>query len=339
MSENKKPTAYELRYRREDTKQPTVQTNEFIERHLRRKTVRHFDINKKIDPAQLNYLFTCAQAAPSSSGAGSWSAIVLTTPEEKESFREHAGEVLGDVDIFNRLAFQTCSAYIIWVLDNFKLQRGIELVANKKASAKALNFLNSRLKPGAGTAIPDWTNPDQLFDPAKHSEWMDQSYYSFRAMTDCTVAAQTFVMCAESLGIKTMYMGSLAHCNISSFKNQLNLPDRTFPIFGMCVGYETKQGTDHNGVPRQPDILRRFKSNPDWSVKPVMPLSAVVHQGRYNPDIIDQNLLEYNEVLMNYNDAIDPLRGGDYLVVRVTGRVKRVVNHIEQMRAMGNKFL
>lgn len=339
MSENKKPTAYELRYRRPDVVQPEVRTNEFIERHLRRRTVRHFDINRKLSTEQLNYLFTCAQAAPSSSGAGSWSAVVLSTNEEKAAFQAQAGSILGETDIYNKMAFETCSAYIIWVMDNYKLQRGIELLANKKTSLKSQNFLNSRLKAGAGTARPDWDNPDQLFDPDLHSQWLDQSYYGFRALTDTTVAAQTFVMCAESLGLKTMYMGSLAHCNIDSFKQCLNLPPRTFPVFGMCVGFETAVGVDHNGVPRQPSALKRFKDNPDWLVKPVMPLAAVVHHGSYNPDVLDQNLLDYNEVLMTYNDAVDPLRGGDYLAVRVTGRVKRAVNHIEQMRAMGNKFL
>ena len=334
-----KPTAYELRYRRSDYTQPQVETNEFIEQHLRRRTIRLFDSHKKVSTEQLNYLFTCAQAAPCSSGAGSWSAIVLTTPEEKQHFKLHAGEVLDNADDVNTAAYNTCSAYIIWCLDNYKIQRGIELVAERRAHPDSLALLNDRLKPGAETATPDWSNQDRLFDADRHSAWLDQSYYSFRAMTDCTVAAQTFVMCAESLGIKTMYMGSLAHCNVASFKDVLQLPDRTFPIFGMCVGYEHPWGTDQNGIFRSTTISNNFKKYPDWLVKPVMPLTSVVHHGAYNKDIIDSALLEYNETLREYTSQVHPNRKGDYLVVRVTGRVKLVVNHIEQMRKMGNKFL
>lgn len=335
----KKPTAYELRYRRSDTHQPDVLTNEFIEQHLRRKSVRHYDSRRKITQAQLNYLFTCAQAAPSSSGAGSWSAIVLTTPEEKQRFMAAAGPVLTGPDKYNTAAFLDCSAFIIWLADNYKIQRGIELVAEGRPTQASLDLLKTRIKPGAESAEPDWSNPKQLFDGQQHGDLLDQSYYGFRAVHDCTIAAQTFIMCAESLGMHTLYMGSIAHCNITSFKNELNLPDRTFPIFGTCIGYEHPQGSTHNGLPHSAAVLAKFKTNPDWNIKPVMPLAAVVHQGQYHPEVLDSALLEYNRTVMAYLNTVDPMRGGDYLVTRVTGRVKQAVNHIKQMQAMGNKML
>jgi hypothetical protein len=70
-----------------------------------------------------------------------------------------------------------------------------------------------------------------------------------------------------------------------------------------------------------------------------MPQRAVVHYGQYRPELLDDALLEYNETLTTYLKTVQASRPGDYLVTRVTGRVKRAVNHIEQMRAMGNKML
>jgi hypothetical protein len=203
----------------------------------------------------------------------------------------------------------------------------------------SLTLLNTRLKPGAGTATPDWSDLNNLFDAKTHADWLDQSYYGFRAVHDATIAAQTFVMCAESLGMNTLYMGSIAHCDVSSFKNELNLPDRTFPIFGTCIGYEHPDGSDHNGQPRIPVAMELFKKHPDWNIKPVMPQRAVVHYGQYCPEVLDDALLEYNETLSAYLKTVQATRPGDYLVTRVTGRVKRAVNHIEQMKSMGNKML
>ena len=332
-------TPYELRYRDADVTQPNVETNEFIENHLRRRTIRRYDPNRKISEDQLNYLFAAAQAAPNSSGAGSWSVITLTTAEEKQRFARAAGDVLSGTDPRNKQCFDDCCVFVIWLLDNHKLAQSIKLVAENQIPSHIRNLLPSRLKPGAETAEPVATAAGKLFDPDPHIAHLDQSYYSFRAMTDCVIAAQTFAMCAESLGMATMYMGSIAHCNLSSFKNELNLPDKTFPIFGMCVGYEHPEGSDHNGIERPQQILNYLNNNPDLKIKPIQPLELVVHPGQYNHDTMDQALIKFNNTLWNYSKIVNPNYSSDYLVCRVVGRTKTVVNHIEMMRAMGNKFL
>lgn len=332
-------TPYELRHRTGDITQPNVETNEFIEDHLRRRTIRRYDPNRKISTDQLNYLFTAAQAAPNSSGAGSWSVITLTTAEEKQRFAQAAGAVLDGTDPRNKQCFDDCSVFVIWLLDNHKLAQAIKLVAENQIPDEIRNLLPSRLKPGAETARPAAAADGKLFDPEPHIAHLDQSYYSFRAMTDAIIAAQTFVMCAESLGMATMYMGSIAHCNLSSFKNELNLPDKTFPIFGMCVGYEHPAGSDHNGIAQPAHILNYLNNNPDLKIKPVQPLELVVHPGQYSHDAMNQALIKFNNTLWNYSKVVNPNYTSDYLVCRVVGRTKTAVNHIEMMRAMGNKFL
>lgn len=239
-------TPYELRYKDANVTQPDVRTNGFIEKQFRRRTIRRYDPDKKISTEQLNYLFAAAQTAPSSSGAGSWSVITLTTAEEKERFRLAAGSVLDGTDPINKQCFEDCSVFVIWLMDNYKIEQSIRLVADNQIPDDIRNLLPERLQPGAGTARPTKDDPNKLFEADPHIAHLDQSYYSFRAMMDATIAAQTFVMCAESLGLGTMYMGSIAHCDLSSFKNELNLPAGTFPVFGMCVGYEHPEGSDHN---------------------------------------------------------------------------------------------
>lgn len=333
-------TPYELRYRDVQVKQPNVETNEFIEKHLQRRTIRKYDPNRKISTEQLNYLFAAAQAAPSSSGAGSWSVITLTSPEEKQRFAAAAGAVISDTDPINKRCFEDCSVFVIWLLDNYKTEQAIRLVANKQIPDDiSKKLLPERLQPGADTARPTSRDPNKLFEADPHVAHLDQSYYSFRAMADCIVAAQTFAMCAESLGMGTMYMGSIAHCDLGSFKNQLNLPDKTFPIFGMCVGYEHPGGSDHNGVDRSEVVLNYLRRNPDLKIKPVQPLELVVHQGWYDHSKVKPNLLKYNEIVWNYSKTVSPVHISDHMVCRTVARTKVVVNHIEQMRGMGNKFL
>ena len=332
-------TAYELRYRDTDVEQPDVKTNEFIENQLRRRTIRRYDPDRKISTEQLNYLFAAAQSSPSGSGAASWSVITLTTPEEKQRFAAASGTVISDTDPINKRCFEDCSVFVIWLMDNYKTEQAIRLVADKQIPDDVRNLLPERLQPGAGTARPTSRDPNKLFEADPHVAHLDQSYYSFRAMTDATIAAQTFVMCAESIGLATMYMGSIAHCDTSSFKNELNLPDKTFPIFGMCVGYEHPGGSDHNGVDRPVGVLNYFRRNPDLKIKPVQPLALVVHKGQYDKTVIIPNLLKYNEIVWNYSKTVNPVRTSDHMICRTVARTKTVVNHIEQMRDMGNKFL
>ena len=332
-------TPYELRYRDAQVKQPKVETNDFIEKHLQRRTIRRYDPNRKISTEQLNYLFAAAQAAPNGTGAGSWSAITLTTPEEKQRFASAAGSALSATDPINKQCFDDCSVFVIWLLDNYKIEQSIRLVADKQIPDDVRNLLPERLKSGAETATPTDRDPDRLFEADPHVAHLDQSYYFFRAMIDASIAAQTFTMCAESLGMGTMYMGSIIGCTLSSFKNELNLPDRTYPVFGMCVGYEHPGGSDHNGVDRSVAILNHLKANPDLKIKPVQPLELVVHQGWYDHSKVKPNLLKYNEIVWNYSKNLNADHPSDYLVCRTVAKTRFVGNIMTHMRGMGNKFL
>jgi nitroreductase len=338
------PTSpYLLRYRDPEVKEPeNIETNEFIQRQLGRRSLRNYDPQRKISWEQLSYLITAAQCSPNGSGAQSWSVIALITDEEKRIFREAAGSVLDGTDPLNRLNYDNCSVFLIWIADNYKNEQGIRIVGNKELSPEELKLMPKHISATI-SVHPVPGRDDILFDVEQHVQNLDQSYYSIRAMQDCIIAAQTFVMCAESLGMGTLYMGSIAHCELASFKNTLNLPNKTYPLFGMCVGYELAPGSDHNGIHinnGQSDLYRKIRYSDadyaDWLIKPVQPQDIVLHRAKYNKDV-KASLFKYNKIIYEYVSRLKSRRA-NYLVSRVAQRIYKVVDQLGLMMAMGNRW-
>lgn len=339
-------TPYELRYRDSSMKQPEgIPSNEFTETILKRKSIRRYDPDKKLPAGLLEYLIAVAQAAPTSSYGQSWSVIALVTPEEKENYRLGAGHVFDGTDPGNLKAFQECSVFLIWVADNFKIANGIDMVARRQAPESNEIFNNFKKSIDLSwyyTSVdltPDNVNnpPDKfLFYPHRHIEWLDQSYYCIRSVMDATIAAQTFSLAAESLGLGTLYIGSVAHSDIGCFKENLNLPDKTYPIFGMCVGYEPECGTNFNGYMCNNDEGSKwFRNNPDASIKPRQPLNLVLHRGKYNKNV-KPLLSKYNHIMIDYYKSLS--RASDYLVKKCVERIRKTKDQLHMMRQMGNRW-
>lgn len=339
-------TPYELRYRDSAIQQPkNIPTNEFTEGILRRKSLRRFDKNKKLPPGLLEYLVCVAQASPTSSSGQSWSVIALETPEEKEEYRKTAGAVFDGTDPGNLLSFQECSVFLIWIADNFKISQGIDMVARRQApeSEPIFNSFKENVDMSWYYTSVDLTPkndscpPDKfLFYPHRHQEWLDQSYYSIRAVMDATIAAQTFSLAAESLGLGTVYIGSAAHSPVECYKNTLNLPDKTYPMFGMCVGYAPEEGTDQNGFIRQNKAtMQWFRDNPDASIKPRQLPELVLHKTRYNQNV-KRLLSRYNKIMIDYYSSLG--RFNDYLVKKCIERIRKTVDQLDMMRQMGNRW-
>ena len=339
-------TPYELRYRDPDIKQPiNIPTNEFTEGILTRKSIRRFDSTRKLPPGLLEYLICVAQSSPTGSHAQSWSVVALETLEEKENFRSTLGWALDGTDASNLFAFNECSVFLIWVADNYKIATGIEMIANNEVpeSIEILNQLrNSDFNTKIGGAI-NRVSTEFEFDSSKHMEWLDQTNYNMRAVLDTAIAAQTFSLAAESLGLGTLYMGSISHGNITAFKESINLPNRTNPLFGMCIGYEPKNGTDYQGqlTPGfcKEGVSEIFKDNPQFSIKPRQHLDLVLHRGKYNKNIRPL-LSRYNKIFMEYYVSVginlDYIQ--DYLVRKCLQRVTKTVDILQFMKDMGNKW-
>ena len=93
---------------------------------------------------------------------------------------------------------------------------------------------------------------------------------------DATLAAQNVAVAAESLGLGTVYIGGLRN-HPELVAEELGLPPRTFPVFGLVVG-----------VP-DPDKPA--------AVKPRLPQSAVLHWERYQQDTHDSAVNQYDKVI------------------------------------------
>ena len=78
---------------------------------------------------------------------------------------------------------------------------------------------------------------------------------------DAALAAQNAVVAAESLGLRTVYIGAMRN-DPAQVHELLGLPPKAFVVFGLCVGYADPASKDE--------------------VKPRLPQSTVLHHERYD---------------------------------------------------------
>jgi nitroreductase len=82
------------------------------------------------------------------------------------------------------------------------------------------------------------------------------------ACIDAALAAQNAVVAAQSLGLRTVYIGAMRNDPIR-VAQLLGLPPQSFVVFGLCVGYADGKA--------------------QGEVKPRLPQSIVLHHERYDP--------------------------------------------------------
>lgn len=97
------------------------------------------------------------------------------------------------------------------------------------------------------------------------------------ASVDCALFAQNVLVAAESLGLGVCYIGAIRN-KIAEVDSLLELPDKVYPVFGMCIGYPDQA----------PEI------------KPRLPIEVVLKQQHYT-DYQDQNLIsDYDKRVRSY---------------------------------------
>ncbi|WP_150539412.1 NADPH-dependent oxidoreductase [Actinobacillus vicugnae] len=98
---------------------------------------------------------------------------------------------------------------------------------------------------------------------------------------DATIAAQNLVLAAESIGLGTVYLGSILN-DSQRMIELLNLPKLTFPVFALAIGYPDQE--------------------PDQ--KPRLPKSITYMQNRY-VSVTEQpeELAAYDQQLTEYYQA------------------------------------
>ncbi len=95
------------------------------------------------------------------------------------------------------------------------------------------------------------------------------------AAVDVAIAAQNAALAAESLGLGICYIGSIRN-DTAAVIELLKLPRLVFPIVGMTVGW-----------PVEPPTIR-----------PRLPLSAILHWEQYDPTPKDAELAAYDRAMV-----------------------------------------
>lgn len=104
------------------------------------------------------------------------------------------------------------------------------------------------------------------------------------ATTDAALALENAVIAAESLALGSVVVGSIRKHG-KEISQLLDLPDYTFPLFGLSIG----------------------KPIVEMNVKPRLPESTVVHYDKYQPyayTLIEQ----YNQIMETFGEARETKR-------------------------------
>ena len=96
------------------------------------------------------------------------------------------------------------------------------------------------------------------------------------ATVDVALFAQNVAVAAESEGLGICYIGALRNDPVR-VSELLNLPDKVYPVFGLCLGY--------------PD------QDPD--IKPRLPLDAVLMDDNYQP-VDEEQMHQYDQLTRAY---------------------------------------
>ncbi len=94
------------------------------------------------------------------------------------------------------------------------------------------------------------------------------------AAVDAAIAMQNAALAAESLGLGICYIGAIRN-RPQEVIDLLGLPPLVMPIAGMTVGWPAVEPT----------------------IRPRLPLPAVLHWERYDPSGQDQALAEYDQAM------------------------------------------
>ncbi|WP_227937927.1 oxygen-insensitive NADPH nitroreductase [Alkalihalobacillus deserti] len=94
---------------------------------------------------------------------------------------------------------------------------------------------------------------------------------------DAALVAQNMLLAARSFGLGGVMIGGIRN-DSEAVSTLLELPEFTFPVMGLCLGYPAQ--------------------NPDQ--KPRLPHEAVVHYEQYDQTKIDEAITEYDLLMKQY---------------------------------------
>ncbi|NLJ65673.1 MAG: NADPH-dependent oxidoreductase [Clostridiales bacterium] len=182
---------------------------------------------------------------------------------------------------------QACS--IIRITDP-EMKKKIAKVCNQEYVARATELLIFIVDQYRNSQIAKEKNC-----LAENAKDMDRFFAGF---TDACIMVQNLVTAAESMGLGTVYLGSILN-DPEKICELLKLPELTFPVIGLGIGY-----------PNQ---------NPQ--LKPRMEMKIRVFDNTYRvfESYLDE-IKEYDEEMRTYYDLRDPDRSVDSFSNQVVAR-------------------
>lgn len=99
---------------------------------------------------------------------------------------------------------------------------------------------------------------------------------------DVGIALGTAVAAAESFGLGTVCIGAIRNHNLTPLIREVKLPEYTFPMVGLCIGYPTEEAKKSTLYPR-------------------LPLNTFAHPEYYHTEVFN----DFDAILDQYNSLVE----------------------------------
>ncbi|HPE61186.1 MAG: oxygen-insensitive NADPH nitroreductase [Thiothrix sp.] len=100
------------------------------------------------------------------------------------------------------------------------------------------------------------------------------------ASVDVALMAQNVLLAAESIGLGGVFIGGIRN-DPARVSELLELPERVYPVFGMCLGHPAQE----------------------IEVKPRLPVEVILHEGRYQQERVPAQVAAYDAAMADYYQA------------------------------------
>lgn len=122
--------------------------------------------------------------------------------------------------------------YSIIRITNKDLKQKISKLCNQEYVARAPELLIF--------IVDQYRNSQIAIEKGLSLEYTNDMDKFFQGFTDASLAAQNMVVAAESLGLGANFLGSILN-DVEEMCNLLELPELTFPVVGLGIGYPNQE--------------------------------------------------------------------------------------------------
>ncbi len=232
--------------------------NSTLDLMVSHRSVRQW-LPRDLDDATLRTVLAAAQSAPTSSNKQIVSVLAVRDTAAKQRLAAVGRQMSKHII--------DAPVTLVWLID-FSLAR---FLAAEEETDIAADSTPPPAEAGHGVTGRPATDLGAL-------NYMDEP---MMAATDIGIASQNAALAAASLGLGTVFLGSLRN-DIDEVRDALGIPDTVVPFLALELGYADP--AENAGI------------------KPRLPMELFLHEDRYrNPD---DDPAATTELLENYNDAL-----------------------------------